>query len=333
MLKMSSSSSGHMVKATEYSLGVALIGLAYLLPLILPQTKARLPSIPLANISYDVRLEDTWCSAQELNSSSNMSSAACLQLKADGIKAHETLPGWTIIFIALLPAILLLSAQHYRLLPSFCLLGRDIFFGRLSPLRDGLLGLLLSGGTAALVTNIVKQAVGRPRPNNYALLALDNDYYGNQAWRSFPSGHSSSAMSYLCFVSLWFNFLLAARGGGGGDEVSVGISTNAATAATAATDARVSNKEADGETLRISPATNLCAHCLVWLPTLFAIWVALTRVQDHWHHVSDITAGLLIGGFSSYFGLLYVTSHVSGLKVREAVCTTGLFSASGLDSL
>ena len=54
-----------------------------------------------------------------------------------------------------------------------------------SPAPDTLLATLLSLALAALVTSFLKRNVGRPRPNFYALLALDPKEYAGTAYRSF----------------------------------------------------------------------------------------------------------------------------------------------------
>lgn len=40
--------------------------------------------------------------------------------------------------------------------------------------------------------------------------------------------------------------------------------------------------------------------CIVFLPLLLAAMVAVSRVDDYWHHWQDVFAGGLIGTLSAY---------------------------------
>lgn len=83
-----------------------------------------------------------------------------------------------------------------------------------------ILGLLISLILASFLTNVLKNAVGRPRPDllarcipkkgtpPHALVTIEvctqaNHHRLHDGWRSFPSGHSSFAFSGLGYLSLY----------------------------------------------------------------------------------------------------------------------------------
>ena len=92
---------------------------------------------------------------------------------------------------------------------------------RLWELNCGILGLLLASGTAFVITGALKNATGKPRPDFIARCqplagSVDPLVYGlsnitvctqtdesimKDAYRSFPSGHSSC--EFFCCVSGW----------------------------------------------------------------------------------------------------------------------------------
>ena len=45
--------------------------------------------------------------------------------------------------------------------------------------------------------------------------------------------------------------------------------------------------------------------CIVFLPLLFAYLVAISRINDYWHHWEDVLAGGLLGLFNHILLLLY----------------------------
>lgn len=132
------------------------------------------------------------------------------------------------------------------------------------------LGLFFAVILTWLVTNVLKNAVGRPRPN-FGLQCFPNgvfkyDLNGNVACsvprsdissscQSFPSGHASytfAGMSYLCFV--------------------------------------LSRK-----TLLFSHPARPFKLVFVLLPLAIATFVAVSRVTDYKHHWEDVVAGSLLG--------------------------------------
>jgi diacylglycerol diphosphate phosphatase / phosphatidate phosphatase len=154
---------------------------------------------------------------------------------------------------------------------AYCILTRSA----IHKVHVSLLGLGLSLMSAALITNVFKNAVGRPRPDLLARcgLSLENaakttltgveaceatDQHTLQdGWRSFPSGHSSFAFSGLGYLSFFLAGQLHALRGG--------LNTN-------------------------SLFTLLCL-----LPLLGAGMVAVSRLEDYRHGTEDVIVGSALG--------------------------------------
>ena len=82
-----------------------------------------------------------------------------------------------------------------------------------------ILGLFISLVLTSFLTDVVKNAVGRPRPDliarckpskgtpahqlvNFEVCTETNQHVLHDGWRSFPSGHSSFAFSGLGYLAL-----------------------------------------------------------------------------------------------------------------------------------
>jgi diacylglycerol diphosphate phosphatase/phosphatidate phosphatase len=83
-----------------------------------------------------------------------------------------------------------------------------------------IIGLLISLVLASFITDVVKNTVGRPRPDliarckpekgtpEHTLVTIDvctetGHHILHDGWRSFPSGHSSFAFSGLGYLALY----------------------------------------------------------------------------------------------------------------------------------
>ena len=119
----------------------------------------------------------------------------------------KSLQGWNIVYAAVLPLIILMiwlalsqSAIHKS--------------------HVTILGLFISIALTIVVTDTVKNAVGRPRPDliarckpqkdtpkdtlvTYAVCTETDHHILHDGWRSFPSGHSSFAFSGLGYLALY----------------------------------------------------------------------------------------------------------------------------------
>jgi len=141
-----------------------------------------------------------------------------------------------------------------------------------------LLGLGVALVLSELLTSLIKDAVGRPRPDllsrckpkegtsTVGLVGVEvctetNHHRLHDGWRSFPSGHSSFSMCGLGYLSL----LLA------------------------------------GQLRALHAGANLlsCIACLV--PIALAVSVAISRLEDYRHDPYDVSAGMALGFTVAYF--------------------------------
>ena len=144
---------------------------------------------------------------------------------------------------------------------------RALAAGRMRLVAELWLGLLSSVGLAFTVVSLVKSQVGRLRPDFLARCVPVNGVCTGVASvveegrRSFPSGHSALSFSALGFVSLCLGARLVQAPGRSG---------------------------------------TLWKLCVVALPWLLALHVALSRVADYWHHWEDVLVGSLLGHVLAY---------------------------------
>ncbi|KAJ7170481.1 lipid phosphate phosphatase 1 [Mycena crocata] len=139
-------------------------------------------------------------------------------------------------------------------------------------LHHGLLALLAGRGMARLFTNVLKNRVGRLRPDFLARCKWDDvtlKCAGKAAdildgRRSFPSGHSSAAFSGMTFLSFWIAGQTSAW----------------------------CNAPLPAASLRSSRLGRLS---LTLLPFCWATFVGVTRLEDYRHHKEDVIAGGFIG--------------------------------------
>ncbi|BBN15092.1 diacylglycerol diphosphate phosphatase / phosphatidate phosphatase [Marchantia polymorpha subsp. ruderalis] len=176
----------------------------------------------------------------------------------------NTVPVWSVpIYAVLLPILIFIGYFFKR---------RDV-----RDLHHAILGILTAALITAVLTDSIKDGVGRPRPDffwrcfpdgfeNYDMITREVICSGDPAviregYKSFPSGHTSWSFAGLGYLS----FYLAGK---------------------------LVIFDRRGFTWRLS---------LVVLPLLAAALVAVSRVDDYWHHWQDVTAGGLLGFFVAYF--------------------------------
>lgn len=172
---------------------------------------------------------------------------------------ENTIPVWAVPIYAVLFPIVIFSVIYFR--------RRDVY-----DLHHAVLGILYAVLITGVITDAIKDAVGRPRPNFFWRCFPDGKEvynpsrhgdvlcHGNKAdikegHKSFPSGHSSWSFAGLGFLA-WY---LAGK---------------------------IQAFDRKGHIARL---------CLVLAPLLGAVLVAISRVDDYWHHWQDVLAGGLIG--------------------------------------
>lgn len=146
---------------------------------------------------------------------------------------------------------------------------------RLWELNCGILGLALAEGAALVITGSLKNLCGKPRPDlisrckpfegavdppvfglsNFTICTETSEAIMADGFRSFPSGHASTAFAGLFYLSLY----LAAK---------------------------LHVLDQRGEVWRT---------LIVLIPTLAASCVAMTRIMDARHHPFDILFGTAMG--------------------------------------
>ncbi|KIV80714.1 hypothetical protein PV11_08198 [Exophiala sideris] len=141
-----------------------------------------------------------------------------------------------------------------------------------------ILGLFISLFLTTLLTDIIKNAIGRPRPDLIARckprlgtpehelvtisVCTETDHHTlHDGWRSFPSGHSSWAFSGLGYLALFLA----------------------------------------GQLHVLRPYADLARSLIVLAPLVGAALIAMSRLADYRHDVYDVTVGSLLGMSVAYF--------------------------------
>ncbi|KAJ8480036.1 hypothetical protein OPV22_023763 [Ensete ventricosum] len=189
-----------------------------------------------------------------------------------------TVPFWAVPIVAVLFPCLVFVAIYFR--------RRDVY-----DLHHSILGILYSVLVSGMVTDAVKDAVGRPRPDFFWRCFPDGkEVYDRVTTRaichgrkgmikdghkSFPSGHASWSFAGLGFFS-WY---LA------------------------------------GKIQAFDRRGHIAKLCLVFLPLLVACMVSISLVNDYLHHWGDVFAGGLLGtvvGSFCYLQLYPPPYHLHG---------------------
>lgn len=151
---------------------------------------------------------------------------------------------------------------------------------RLWELNCGVLGLALSQGLAFVITGALKNATGKPRPDlidrcsptpgskdlpvfglsNSSICEQKNHAILKDGFRSFPSGHSSSAFAGLFYLSLYLA----------------------------------------GKLHVLDKRGEVWKSFIVMIPTLGAALIAVSRIMDARHHPFDVISGSLLGMMMAY---------------------------------
>ncbi|KAK1298810.1 Lipid phosphate phosphatase 2 [Acorus calamus] len=170
----------------------------------------------------------------------------------------NTVPFWAVPVIGiLLPIAIFIVIYIFR---------RDVY-----DLHHAILGLLFAVLITGVITDAIKDAVGRPRPDFFWRCfpdgkAVYNNVTGNvvchgvksvikEGHKSFPSGHTSWSFAGLGFAA-WY---------------------------------------IAGKIKAFDRSGHVAKLCIVFLPLLVAALVGISRVDDYWHHWQDVFAGGLLG--------------------------------------
>ncbi|XXG65460.1 hypothetical protein AAC387_Pa05g3155 [Persea americana] len=170
----------------------------------------------------------------------------------------NTVPFWAVPMIAILLPLAIIIAIYFR--------RRDVY-----DLHHAILGLLFSALITGVITDAIKDAVGRPRPDFFwrcfpdgnpvyenvtrEVICNGEDHVVKEGHKSFPSGHTSWSFAGLGFLSLYLA----------------------------------------GKIKVFDRRGHVAKLCLILLPLLVAALVGISRVDDYWHHWQDVFTGGLIG--------------------------------------
>ncbi|KAG8047119.1 hypothetical protein GUJ93_ZPchr0008g12591 [Zizania palustris] len=170
----------------------------------------------------------------------------------------NTIPFWAVPLIAIVLPWVVFGGIYFK--------KKNVY-----DLHHGILGILYSVLITAVITDAIKDGVGRPRPDffwrcfpdgkpNFDNVTTDVICHGEKSvikegHKSFPSGHSSWSFAGLGFLA-WY---LA------------------------------------GKLQAFDRKGHIAKLCIVFLPLLVASLVAVSRVDDYWHHWQDVFAGGIIG--------------------------------------
>ncbi|CAN6549519.1 unnamed protein product [Malus baccata var. baccata] len=174
----------------------------------------------------------------------------------------NTVPFWGVPIIAvLLPLAVFLVYYFIR---------KDVY-----DLHQAILGLLFSVFITAILTDAIKDGVGRPRPDFFwrcfpdgkgvfdpltkDVMCTGSKSVIKEGHKSFPSGHTSWSFAGLGFLAWYLS----------------------------------------GKVRAFDRRGHVDKLCIVFLPLLIAALVGVSRVDDYWHHWQDVCAGSLIGTLSA----------------------------------
>ncbi|XP_059644874.1 putative lipid phosphate phosphatase 3, chloroplastic [Cornus florida] len=169
----------------------------------------------------------------------------------------NTVPLWAVPIYALLLPIAIFLFLYFR--------RRDVY-----DLHHAILGILFSFLITAVITNGIKDAVGRPKPDFFwrcfpdgkdmydqwgKVICHGDKYIIKQGHKSFPSGHTSWSFGGLGFLSLYLS----------------------------------------GKIKAFDRRGHVAKLCIVFLPLPVASLVGISRVNEYRHHWEDVFAIALLG--------------------------------------
>ncbi|KAJ7255503.1 lipid phosphate phosphatase 1 [Mycena haematopus] len=183
------------------------------------------------------------------------------------------------------------------LVPAAIVLALGLLRHSFVTIHHGILALLAGRGMARLFTAVLKTSlhftIGRLRPDFLARCKWDevamkctgkhNDILDGR--KSFPSGHSSAAFAGMTFLSFW----LAGQTAAWCFQAPLPIVSLL--------------------------SSRLLRFSLTLLPLWWAMFVAVTRLEDYKHHKEDVITGGIIGALCS--AICYLALWPSPLSTRS----------------
>ncbi|KAM7220434.1 diacylglycerol pyrophosphate phosphatase 1 [Rhypophila decipiens] len=183
-----------------------------------------------------------------------------------------------------------------------------------------ILGLAIGMILTTFLTDVVKNTVGRPRPDLLArcqpregtphdqLVTIDvctetGHHRLHDGWRSFPSGHSSFSFAGLGYLSLFLAGQMRIFAHGPGSS-----STNSAGGQSTLGIGEHTEKLVRGDLVR-------SLVCLA--PLLGATMIAISRCQDYRHDVYDVCIGALLGWTVTYWSYRRYWPRLSSSRCDE----------------
>ncbi|KAG5236867.1 hypothetical protein OIU76_011665 [Salix suchowensis] len=170
----------------------------------------------------------------------------------------NTVPTWAVPIVAILLPLAIILVYYF--------IRRNVY-----DMHHAILGLMFSVLITGVITDAIKDAVGRPRPDFFWRCFPDGKGVFDpvtsdvmctgvksvikEGHKSFPSGHTSWSFAGLGFLALYLS----------------------------------------GKIRVFDRRGHVAKLCIVFLPLLVAALVAVSRVDDYWHHWQDVFAGALIG--------------------------------------
>ncbi|XP_054775799.1 lipid phosphate phosphatase 2-like isoform X2 [Prosopis cineraria] len=201
----------------------------------------------------------------------------------------NTIPFWAVPLIAILVPLIVILVYY--------IIRKDVY-----DFHQAILGLLDSVLITAVVTDAIKDGIGRPRPDFFwrcfpngkeviDTYTRDVQCTGRasvvkEGYKSFPSGHTSWSFAGLGFLAWYLS----------------------------------------GKVRAFDRRGHIAKLCIVFLPILMAAMVGVSRVDDYWHHWQDVFAGGLLGITVASFCYLQFFPPPHDRDASEDVCQRNMFS-------
>ncbi|XP_074383313.1 lipid phosphate phosphatase 2-like isoform X2 [Apium graveolens] len=205
----------------------------------------------------------------------------------------NTVPLWAVPIIAILLPLAVIIIYYF--------IRKDVF-----DLHQAVLGLLFAVLVTAVLTDSIKDAVGRPRPDFFwrcfpngkgvfdpttkNVMCTGEKSVIREGHKSFPSGHTSWSFAGLGFLAWYLS----------------------------------------GKVRVFDRRGHVAKLCIVFLPLLVAALVGVSRVDDYWHHWQDVFAGGVLGLTVASFCYLQFFPPPYDIddciKSKQIICTVSMIS-------